>query len=405
MHDITEQKRLETEIIKAKKLEATALLAGGIAHDFNNLLAVILGNLEMAQEDITLGRPFSKKLLRAKEACLRAGDLTKKFLTFSSGGEPFKKPTPVEGFLSDAVTLALAGTNVSFECSFAADLWPVDIDAGQMTLALGNVITNAREAMPQGGVIRIRAENAASGPDENRELLNGPKSRYVKVSIQDYGKGIPGDVLPQVFDPYFSSKDTWQNKGLGLGLTIAYSIIKKHGGHIDIASKPNVGTTVTLYLPASDKEIVQPADKAGQPPAVNKKILFMDDEEMLRNVTRDILKMLGCEVEVAGNGEEAIQLYAKARQAGAPFGAVILDLTIKGGMGGKETLQHLKEIDPDVRAIVASGYANDPVMSNFREYGFLDALPKPYQLKDLVKSLRAVTGFCGMLPSRKELKR
>ncbi|MCL7487696.1 MAG: response regulator [Desulfobulbaceae bacterium] len=390
LHDITDAKRLENEIIKTKKLEATALLAGGIAHDFNNLLAVIIGNLEVAQEDLLKGLPVADKLQDAHNACLHAAELTKKFLTFSSGGVPLITSVPVETLVTDAVSLALAGSNVDFECSFPDDLWPVAVDIGQMTQAIGNVVTNAREAMLQGGLIRIRAENVDSIP-ENLEVLNNREAKLVKVSIQDQGVGIPWEVLTQVFDPYFTSKDLWNKKGLGLGLTVTYSILKKHGGAIDIASRPDAGTTVSMYLPARDRQIIDTREtRPRKAPASNKKILFMDDEEMLRNVTRSMLENLGYEVETVCNGEEAIKLYTDAKEAGEPFGAVILDLTIKGGLGGRETIKKLREFDPDIRAIVASGYSNDPVMANFREYGFLDALNKPYQLQDLEKSLEGI---------------
>ncbi|MHB8810136.1 MAG: hybrid sensor histidine kinase/response regulator [Desulfobulbaceae bacterium] len=390
LHDITDAKRLEHEIMQTKKLEATALLAGGIAHDFNNLLAVIMGNLEVAQENLRQGRPVADALQYAQDACLHAAELTKKFLTFSSGGEPLITSVPVETLVTDAVSLALAGSNVDFECSFPDGLWPVAVDVGQMTQAIGNVVTNAREAMLQGGVIRIRAENVDSIP-ENLEVLNNPEAKFVKISIQDQGVGIPWEVLTQVFDPYFTSKNMWNKKGLGLGLTVTYSIVKKHGGAIDIASRPGAGTTVTLYLPAMDRQIIAPRQsRPRKAPAVNKRILFMDDEEMLRNVTRSMLESLGYEVETACNGEEAIQLYTAAKEAGLPFGVVIMDLTIKGGLGGRETIKRLRKFDPDVRAIVASGYSNDPVMANFRKHGFLDALNKPYQVRDLEKSLEGI---------------
>jgi PAS domain S-box-containing protein len=400
VNDITEAKRMENDIIKVKKLEATAMLAGGIAHDFNNLLAVILGNLEMAQADMLIGRSIAKELQTAREACLSAGTLTKKFLTFSAGGEPLKELIPVEAFITDAVSLALAGSAVNFECSFPEGLWPVEVDAGQMTQAIANVISNAREAMPQGGAIRIRAENVDSVPGENRQVSGNGGAKYVKVSIQDQGVGIAKEILPQVFDPYFSSKQMGQEKGMGLGLTVAYSIIKNHGGSIDIASQPNTGTTVSMYLPASDRQIVSPEAGAELTPMANNKILVMDDEAMLRDVTRDILEMVGYRVETACNGEEAIQIYTQAQRGDSPFGAVILDLTVKGGMGGRETIKRLQEIDPDIKAIVVSGYSNDPVMSNFKEYGFFDALHKPYRLEDLERSLRAVAHACGKHFSR-----
>jgi CheY-like chemotaxis protein len=225
---------------------------------------------------------------------------------------------------------------------------------------------------------------------ENLEVLNDRQAKFVKVSIQDQGMGILPEVLTQVFDPYFTSKNLWNKKGLGLGLTVSYSILKKHGGAIDIASRPDAGTTVSMYIPAIDRQIIDTREsRPRQAPAV-KKILVMDDEEMLRNVIRSVLESLGYEVETACNGEEAIELYTTAKGAGLPFGAVILDLTIKGGLGGRETIKRLRELDPDIRAIVASGYSTDPVMVDFRKHGFLDALHKPYSIQDLKKSLEGI---------------
>ena len=237
--------------------------------------------------------------------------------------------------------------------------------------------------MPQGGVIRIDAENVDTIPEQISNAQNGNNAKYIKISILDQGVGISEDVLPQVFDPYFTSKKLWNIKGLGLGLTVTYSIIKKHGGFIEIASQPDTGTTVNIYLPASDRQIAPQKTEAPKAVPISRKILYMDDEEMLRNVTRDMLESLGYTVEVAGNGEEAIQLYSRAKQTDRPFGTVILDLTIKGGMGSKETIRRLKEFDPEIRAIVASGFSDDPVMANFRQHGFFAALHKPYQLRDL----------------------
>ena len=395
VQDITESKRMEAEIMKVQKLEATAMFAGGIAHDFNNLLTVIHGNLDLAQEERMGNRSIAEQLHKAREACLSAADLTKKFLTFSSGGAPFKKLTAVEEIFTEAASLALAGSDVHSESFFPEGLWPVEVDTDQMILALGNMFTNARESMPHGGMIRIRAENVDAVPGKIWKFLNGQTGKYVKVSLEDRGQGIAKEILPQVFDPYFTSKNTRQKKGLGLGLTVSYSIIKKHGGAIDIASQQNIGTTVSIYLPATVKQIVPQESK---PPTVfplNKKILLMDDEEMLRNVVGNLLEALGYEVELACDGEEAIQIYVKAQQTGSPFAAVILDLTVKGGMGGKETIKRLIEFDPNVRAIVVSGYANDPIMSNCETYGFLVALQKPFQLKDLRETLRNIFGAAG----------
>ena len=390
LHDNTETKYLETQIMKAKKLEATALLAGGIAHDFNNLLAVILGNLELVEENMQQGRPFAEKMLDARQACRSAANLTKQFLTFSSGGAPVTMVTSIEPLITHSTRLALAGSNVDFECSFPAGLRDVVVDAGQISMVVGHVISNAKEAMPEGGVIRIHIENADSIPEKDLGALIDSDVKYVKITIQDQGVGIPAEILSQVFDPYFTSKNVYHKKGLGLGLAVTYSIIQRHGGSIDIASQKDRGTTVTIYLPASEGLIVPQESKPRKALPVARKILVMDDEEMLGKMTSNMLERLGYEVEVACNGEEAIQLYTNAMRSDRPFGAVMLDLTIKGGMGGRETIKQLIELNPDIRAIVASGYSNDPVMANFRQYGFLDALHKPYGLSDLKKSIGGI---------------
>lgn len=256
LHDITETKRLEAQNINIKKLEALALMAGGIAHDFNNLLAVILGNLEMAEEDMQHGRPVAELFQEAKEACHSAADLTKQFLTLSPGGDPVSKCTPVATLIPDIASPILAGSNVDIECFFPEGLWSVEVDAGQIFQAIGNVITNARDAMPQGGVIRIDAENIDTGWENGRELLPDQHTKYVKIAVRDQGPGIPENTLPLVFDPYFTSKDLYTKKGLGLGLTVTYSIIKKHGGSINIMSQQDTGTTITICLPACDMAIV-----------------------------------------------------------------------------------------------------------------------------------------------------
>lgn len=389
LHDNTQTKYLEAEIIKAKKMEATAKLAGGIAHDFNNLLAIILGNIDLAEEDMLQGRPVAQKIQYARKACLCAADLTKQFVTFASGCDPVTKLTSVKPLILYSVRPVLAGSNVDLQCSFPEGLWVVKADISQIALAIGNVITNSKEAMPQGGVIRIEVENVDTVPGQSSNALSGQDAKYVKIAIRDQGVGIPGNILPQVFDPYFTSKGVKHVKGLGLGLTVTYSIVKKHGGFTEIVSQPDTGTTVTIYLPASERQIVphRPALPAVIP--ISRKILVMDDEEMLRNVVCDMLERLGYEVEVAANGEEAIQLYTRAKKTGQPFGTVILDLTVKGGMGGKETLRRLKEFDPEVRAIVASGYSVDQILANFKQHGFLAVLQKPYQQRDLDKILDA----------------
>ncbi|MBU0676047.1 MAG: response regulator [Proteobacteria bacterium] len=391
--DISDSKQLAIEILKAHKNEATGLLAGGIAHDFNNLLTIIMGNIELAREDILLGLPATNSLQNAWNASLNAAELTKKFLTFSTGGMFCKKQrVELKELLDTSANLSLAGTNVTVEWSLPDDLWATDLDAEQMSQALVNVVTNAREAMPNGGIIQISAENVTLSPEQYHLFSDNPETQFIKLSISDQGVGISENNLPKVFDPYYSTKTKGVRKGMGMGLSIAQAIIKQHGGFIDIISHLNIGSTVSIYLPASAKP--QVSENTPQPETVqfNKKILLMDDEEMLRLMAHRMLKRLGCEVAEAGSGEEAVQLFSEAQQAGAPFGAVILDLTIKGGMGGEEVLKHLRTIDPHIRAIVTSGYTTAPAILHYQEYGFYDALQKPFVLSDIEQIIGRLSG-------------
>jgi PAS domain S-box-containing protein len=381
--DITEKQKMEEELQKVEKLESIGLLAGGIAHDFNNLLMAILGNITLAK---MYARPEDKVLERleeAEKAGLRAKELTQQLLTFSKGGAPAKKTALIQELIKDSASFALRGSNVRCEFFFPDGLWPAEVDEGQISQVINNLIINAAQAMPEGGVIKVRAENLTVKPEHSLPLK---EEKYVKITIEDQGTGISKEHLPKIFDPYFTTKQ----KGSGLGLATTYSIIKRHDGYITVESELGKGTSFYIYLPASEKEV--PKRKAEEEEILpgKGKVLLMDDEEAVRKVAGKMLKSLGYEVEFAEEGGQAIELYKEARESGKPFDLVILDLTVPGGMGGKETIKKLLEIDPKVKAIVSSGYSNDPIMADFKKYGFRGVIAKPYKVRELSEELHRV---------------
>ncbi|MCI0529983.1 MAG: PAS domain S-box protein, partial [Nitrospira sp.] len=383
VRDTTERRKLEQELLKVQKLESIGILAGGIAHDFNNILTAILLNISLAKTSMGLEEETLERLTKAEKASLRARDLTRQLLTFSKGGTPVKKAASMAEILKDSVNFVLRGSKVRCEFSIPEDLWPVEVDMGQMSQVIQNLIINAIEAMPEGGIIWVQAENITVGAELAIPL---PEKNYIKISIQDQGTGIPRESLPKVFDPYFTTKP----KRGGLGLAITYSIIKKHDGYITVESEPGIGTTFYIYLPASQKSLLIHKDPEKSPLGDRGKVLMMDDEEMVRGIAGDVITHLGYQVEFAKDGVEAIELYKKSKELKHPFDVVILDLTIPGGMGGKETIQRLLEIDPQVKALVSSGYSDDPIMANPKCYGFRGVVPKPYNIEELGETLHKV---------------
>jgi PAS domain S-box-containing protein len=381
--DITEKRKMEAELVNAQKLESLGVLAGGIAHDFNNFLTAIIGNLSLAKIDSKPGDQVVVLLNEMEKASLQAKDLTQQLLTFSKGGEPVKKLVTLAELVKNSATFSLRGSNVRCEFSISQDLLPVEVDEGQIGQVINNLVLNADQAMPEGGIIEICAENITLTADNQFSLPPGP---YLRTSFRDHGVGIGPDHLPKVFDPYFTTKQ----KGSGLGLTVAYSIIDKHNGRMTVESELGHGTTFTIYLPASDKPASQPADEEKRLFIGKGKILVMDDEEFIRDVATQMLSKIGYEVSVAHDGDQAIEMYGQAQNSGEPFDIVIMDLTIPGGMGGKEAIRKLKKLDPNVKALVSSGYSNDPIMSNFRDYGFQGVVKKPYRIQDMSDALRAV---------------
>ncbi|OPY68260.1 MAG: Blue-light-activated protein [Syntrophorhabdus sp. PtaU1.Bin002] len=386
--DITEKRKVEEDLLRMDKLESVGVLAGGIAHDFNNVLSVILGNISLAR---MYAKPDDEKLQKrfrdAEQAVSRAKDLTQQLLTFSKGGSPVKRTSAVQSVLKASCRFAVTGSNIQCDFNFPDNLLPVDIDAGQINQVINNIIINAQQAMPEGGTIQVGAENIVSSGIAATQGLILNKGEYVRISITDHGTGIPTDRLSKIFDPYFTTKE----KGTGLGLATCHSIIKKHGGYITVESVVGQGTTFYIYLPASQRgETAGRRERQVPAPGKGKKILVMDDEDMIRAIVGEMLDGLGYRAELAKNGNEAIDLYRKARESGEPFDAVILDLTVPGGMGGKETIKGLLGLDPKIKAIVSSGYSNDPIMAEFREYGFEGVITKPYKLTELGEILHSV---------------
>jgi PAS domain S-box-containing protein len=382
--DVTAQHLLEEERLKTHKLESLGTLAGGIAHDFNNLLQGVFGFISMAKLTHDQKEKSLSMLEQAEKALHQSVSLTSQLLTFSKGGKPLKKVLSLRPVIEDAVKFALSGSRAVATLSIAGDLVHVDADAGQIGQVIQNIVLNADQAMPLGGTIEISARNvfAASVP----ELHDRLQGEVVEIRVRDRGLGMPQEHLAMIFDPYFTTKE----KGSGLGLATSYSIIRNHGGVILASSELGKGSTFTIYLPASTSFTEQAAAFENRSAVQKGKVLVMDDDAVVCDVARALLNELGHEVEIAGHGEAAIEKYQNAKEAGTPFDVVILDLTIRGGIGGTETIRKLLTIDPDVKAVVSSGYSDDAALSNYREQGFKAFLKKPYDIRELEDTLNVL---------------
>lgn len=385
--DITDHKKAEEELLKIEKLESLSLLSGGLAHDFNNILTAILGNISLAKlmlrkENL---KRTSELLTTAEGASIRAKDLTQQLLTFSKGSTPMKTLMNLTPVLLEFADFATSGSNVRCDVRTPDDLWAIEADQGQMGQVIQNLVLNAQQAMPSGGSVEVSAQNANVAESDGLPLAPG---KYVKVQIIDHGIGIPEEHLGKIFDPYFTTKQ----KGSGLGLATSYAIIKRHGGHLLVESKLGQGTCVTFYVPASEAPAPAPQKKVKPPVKGQGRILVMDDDDMIRELLTEILQDLGYGVETARDGEGAIESYKQAKESGKPFDVVIMDLTIKNGMGGKEAISILKKYDRKIKAIVSSGYSTDAIMAEHKKYGFKAVLSKPYKIDDLNKTIKEVIG-------------
>ncbi len=382
--DVTEKKKMVEELIKAQKLESLGVLAGGIAHDFNNILTAILGNISLAKMYTNPQDIISGYLDKTEKASVRAKGLTKQLLTFSKGGAPIKTVTTLTELIKDATSFVLRGSKVKCDYHLDNDLWAVEADEGQLSQVSQNLAINASQAMPNGGTITIQGSNKTLSLNEHPSL---PPGRYIELLFQDTGTGIPPEHINKIFDPYFSSKST----GSGLGLAISYSIVKNHDGLITVSSELDQGTVFSILLPATLKQnTMQPQVQEKLQKVAAKKILVMDDDKTIREIMEAMLTFIGCSVVEACDGKEAIALYLQAKKEGTPFDLVIMDLTIPGGIGGKEAITTLLALDHTAKAVVSSGYANDPIMANYQEYGFCGVLSKPFKIDELNKVIATI---------------
>jgi len=378
--EISQREQVEEELLRARKLESLGVLAGGIAHDFNNFLTVVLGNVELAKMQLDPLEPVQGILSQTAAACEGAVFLSSQLLTFAKGGAPVRCLVSVSDLVRDAVELARSDST-SISVTLDDDLRYAEVDRSQIGQVLQNILLNARQAMPSGGIIEVHAENLGGAPE------SAPR---VRISVRDYGCGIPEEARSRVFDPYFTTKPG----GSGLGLATAYAIVAKHGGTISVESEPGRGSVFHVDLPASIEkpatETPAVSDSAHETPTVGERLLVMDDDHAIRKLLATVLIGLGYWVETARDGAEAIALYEEAKAKGRPFDAILLDLTVKGGMGGVEAAARLRELDPFVRLIVSSGYSDDAVLSDYRKYGFDEAIPKPWTATQMGKVFRRV---------------
>jgi PAS domain S-box-containing protein len=384
--DMTEKRIMEGELLKAQKIESLGVLAGGIAHDYNNLLTAILGNINLANALLKKGDPARAqgRLTDAERASMRARDLTRQLLTFAKGGAPVKNIASLSDLIRESASFALRGSPVRCDFSLPKDLWPIEADEGQISQVMHNLVINALQSLPdQGGMVSVRCANVTV-PADGTQLL--PEGKYVKVSVQDSGCGIPPEHLPKIFDPYFTTK----KKGVGLGLATSYSAVRRHNGLITVESTPGAGTTFHVYLPAFLGEAPTAGEHSDEGFEGSGRVLVMDDEELVRTASAEMLRSLGYTVEVARDGAEAVQRYQYARMEGKPFDVVIMDATVPGGMGGKDAVKVLLKVDPHARAVLSTGYANDSMLASLQELGFADVILKPYTAQDVGKVVRRV---------------
>jgi PAS domain S-box-containing protein len=377
--DVTERMRMLDKLNQSEKIESLGVLAGGIAHDFNNMLTSILGTITMMKRPLAVSDPRVKRLEESERMVMRATELTKQLLTFSRGGEPIKKHISLPRFAQETAQFALRGSDLMLQEDLDPRTRQIEADEGQLFQVVSNLVLNARQAMPRSGRVSLRCGNIHITSESASPLKPG---EYVFLDVEDDGVGIPRQNLQKIFDPYFSTKPN----GNGLGLTIVHSIVSRHGGLVDVESEEGRGSRFRVILPSID-HVEQKDEETEEVGQVSGRILLMDDEESILEVTGMLLREYGYEVECAHNGEEALQRLKEALAGGSPFDLAILDLTIRGGMGGKEAVKHLKTAQGNLATVVSSGYSNDPVMANFRDYGFDAVVQKPYRIMDMVLTI------------------
>jgi PAS domain S-box-containing protein len=381
--DITERKRIEEDLIRANKIESIGLLAGGIAHDFNNILGIIWGNISLAKTSLLPEHPVYQILVDSERGFIRARELTQQLLTFAKGGAPIRRPADIGELLRESTSLALRGANTGVIYQLSAELWMAEVDENQISQVFNNILINADQAMPDGGMVEVKAENVVVESTMGIPLKEG---RFVRVSIKDTGMGITKESIARVFDPFFTTKAA----GSGLGLTTAYSIVHRHNGYISFESEPGEGTKFIIYLPASEDGPVLNKEIPAIVQTGKGRLLLMDDEEDLLAVAKVYLSKMGFDVTTVTDGALVIDYYQNAILESHRYDLVVMDLTVPGGMGGKETIEKLLMVDPDIKAIVTSGYSDDPVMAEYEHHGFCAVLPKPYtpeRLLELVNKL------------------
>lgn len=380
--DVTERERLDLELQRTAKLESIGVLAAGIAHDFNNVLTAILGHLNLATLQAHSTDPVAVDLKHAEEATLRARDLAKRLLTFAKGNAPAKAASDIERIVRDAANLAMSGSHARCAFDFQPNLPAVDVDAGQINQVIHNLLVNADQAMPDGGEIAVRCQTVLADSQPGLPLTPGV---YVRVSVEDHGPGIPAENLLRIYDPFFTTKP----KGSGLGLAVVHSIVKRHGGQVDVTSRVGSGTTFSIYLPTTGEEPAQHQSESQAVAGGAGRVLVMDDEPLVRDVIGRMLARMGYQVDCAAHGEEVIAMCERAQKAGDRFVLLVLDLTIPGGLGGRETLHRLRRAGIRVPAIASSGYASDPIMADPAAFGFAAAIGKPYDIFQLCHVVRA----------------
>ncbi len=383
LRDITEEKRIEKELHKVSKIENLGVFAGGIAHDFNNIVTSAMGNISMAKYHLEDNEKIWNYIVEAEEALLKTRDLTHQLLTFTKGGDPLKETASIKEIIESAAKFVLSGSQIEWSCDLSEDLWNAMIDKGQISQVIHNIVLNARQAMPDSGRVDIVAKNITVSPGESTPLNEGD---HVKITISDEGPGIPEENRDRIFAPFFTTK----KEGSGLGLAISFSIIKKHNGHINILPAKEKGSSFEIYLPATREEVPKNTHDFNFNFSRPGRILLLDDDEKILAIMKRMLTSIGFEITVTNTGEDTINLYRNAKDSGRDFDCVILDLTIRGGMGGEKTLRILREYDKDILAVVSSGYANDPIIANYRNYGFSGAIQKPFRLEELRKVLSEV---------------